>query len=578
MPNPAIITSPWPEVELTERSVWEHVWSNPNNVQDSAVAIIDGPSGRTMSRGELRTTAQKIAYGFRHKLKLPAGAVICVFSPNSSWYHMLVMAVQCSGNVVSGANAAYTDTEMAHQLSDSGSAMILCHPQVLEVALAATTLLGWTKKQQRTSIVLAVPKDEAGPAGDLFIAFDQLITSNILPPHKISAKDAHSTVAFLGFSSGTSGKAKGVRTSHYNMTSVLSMLSPFDVSPADTQLVILPLNHIYGLTKALLWPLRIGTPVVILPKFDLVPFCALVQKYRATVCLLVPPIALLLAREPVVDEYDLSSLRLVLSGAAPLGKELETELSKRIGTQVTQAYGLTEASPTTHYCPLNRPTPGSIGPLLPMMRGRICDPETGKDVAPGEEGEMLLQGPNVMLGYLNRPESNAETLITDEDGVWLKTGDIAFCDAQGYWFITDRLKELIKYKGFQVAPAELESTLLECPYVADAAVIGVWQEDQATELPRAYGTFPVSLSNAHQLTPAFQFKVVLSAEGKKQKDGPAAVRAFVDGRVAAHKKLRGGVRIVDTIPKSPSGKLLRKILREEAKAEAQVATPARAKL
>lgn len=182
------------------------------------------------------------------------------------------------------------------------------------------------------------------------------------------------------------------------MTSVLSMLAPFDVTPKDRQIVILPLNHIYvcpyfallvcehalnlrgqqGLTKALLWPLRISNAVIILPKFDLVPYCALVEKYSATVSLLVPPIALLLAREPVVDKYNLSSLRLVLSGAAPLGKELEVELSKRIGTSVTQAYGLTEASPTTHYCPLATPRPGSIGPLLPMMRGRICDPEVSR--------------------------------------------------------------------------------------------------------------------------------------------------------------------------------------------------------
>ncbi|KAL8280602.1 hypothetical protein RQP46_006925 [Phenoliferia psychrophenolica] len=531
--NPAIITSPWPEVILTERSVWEHVWSNPSNVPDSAVAVIDGPSGQITTRYELRTRAQRIAYGFRNVLRLPPGAVVCIFSPNTQYYHLLVMAVQCSGNVLSGANAAYTAQELGHQLEDSSSAVIVCHPQVLEIALASTTALGWSRKKQRSHILLAVPKNESGPAGDLFESFDKFYSCDLLTPHVVAPKDVRSTVAFLGYSSGTSGKAKGVRTSHHNMTSLLSMLAPFDVSPKDSQIVVLPLNHIYG-------------------KFTS-DYTILILKYSATVSLLVPPIALLLAREPVVDKFNLSSLRLVLSGAAPLGKELEVELSNRIGTSVTQAYGLTEASPTTHYCPLATPRPGSIGPLLPMMRGRVCDPVTGKDVASGEEGEMWLQGPNVMLGYLNRPDADAETLVEDADGIWLKTGDIAMVDKDSYWFITDRLKELIK-----VAPAELESTLLECPFVADAAVIGVWQEDQATELPRAY--------------------VVLSAEGKKQKDGSAAVRAWVDGRVASHKKLRGGVRVVASVPKSPSGKLLRRILREEAKKEPQVATPARAKL
>lgn len=171
---------------------------------------------------------------------------------------------------------------------------------------------------------------------------------------------------------------------------------------------------------------------------------------------------------------------------------------------------------------------------------------------------VLLQGPNVMLGYLNRPEANADTIFTDADGTWLKTGDIAWVDNDGYFFITDRLKELIKYKGHQVAPADVESTLLTCPFVADAAVIGVWQDDQATELPRAY--------------------VVLSALGKSQADPSTAIRAWADSRVAPHKKLRGGVRVVDLVPKSPSGKLLRRVLRDEAAKETQVASPARAKL
>ncbi|SCZ98633.1 BZ3500_MvSof-1268-A1-R1_Chr3-1g05514 [Microbotryum saponariae] len=577
-----IHTSPHPPVELPVCSVWDKVWSNPAGLADSEVAVIDGPSGRTHTRGDLKKKSQQLAYGYR-QLGLTPGQVVCIFSPNSFYYHMIVLAAQCAGCVLSGANAAYTSQEMAHQLSDSSTELLMCHPSNLDVALKATKAVGWSEHKQKERIVLAVMTDEAGPAGNseprIMVALHPLsdlstlifsstflctayksISDLVKSKHELTpfrVEDPKSTVAYLGYSSGTSGKAKGVRTSHYNMTSVLSILKPFVVTKDDVHLAVLPLNHIYGLTKLLHWPLITGSKVVVMPKFDLEPFCAIVQKYKCSVCMLVPPIALLLAREPIVDSYDFSSMRLIVSGAAPLSGELAEEVSKQLGAAVCQAYGLTETSPTTHYCPIETPTPGSIGPLLPMMRGRIVDPETGRDVEPGEQGEMWLQGPNVMLGYLNRPEANAETLVEDAHGRWLKTGDIAWVDQKGYYFITDRLKELIKYKGFQVAPAELEGTCLECPYVADVAVIGVWDDDQASELPRAY--------------------VVLSAEGKKQSDGAKAVREWVDQRVSAHKKLRGGVKIVDMVPKSPSGKLLRRILREEAKAEAAQAKAAKQK-
>ncbi|KAM0787739.1 hypothetical protein ACM66B_003796 [Microbotryomycetes sp. NB124-2] len=535
-----IIDSPWPRVQLPECSVWDLVWSNPNEISDDKPAVIDGNSGRTWTRKQLRETGQQVAWGYRNLLKLEPGAVICIFSPNSFYYHLLVLASQCAGCVLSGANASYTPSELQHQLSDSAASVILCHPQVLETALAATTAMGWTKQQQRQRIILAVQRDETGPAGDLHkCVSDLIVQGKSLEPHKISSPKT--TVAYLGYSSGTSGKAKGVRTSVYNMTSVLSILGPLDVTPDDVHMAVLPLNHIYGLTKLLHWPVLMGTTVVIQPKFELQQFCALVERYKISCCMLVPPIALLLARDPAVDKYNMKSLRLIISGAAPMGKELSQELEKRWGSNVVQAYGLTETSPTTHYCPIRRNKSGSIGPLLPSMRARIVNPDSGKDQERNKPGELWLQGPNVMLGYLNRPEANAETLFEDEHGRWLKTGDIAVVDDEGFFYITDRLKELIKVKGFQVPPAELESVLLECPYVQDCAVIGIYHEDQATEFPRAY--------------------VVASAQHKDEKDLDRKIIDWVSGKVAAHKRLRGGVRFLNAIPKSPSGKLLRRELR-----------------
>ncbi|GAA5837083.1 hypothetical protein JCM5353_002489 [Sporobolomyces roseus] len=555
-----IYESPWPEVELPECSPWEKVWSNPRNKSDKHIAVIDGPSGRTLNRGQLRELSQRLAHGFRKTLN--PGDVILLFSPNSFYYHSIVLAAQCAGIVFSGANAAYIPSEAAHQIADSGAKLLLVHPSVLPVALAATEQLGWSKERQVKNIVIAVRKDEAGAADERFLTLDSLISDQLLEPHRIAKPKE--TVAYLGYSSGTSGKAKGVRTSAWNMTSVLSMLAPLDrdITDHDVSIAVLPLNHIYGLTKLLHWPVLIGTPVVVMPKFDLRTLCELVQKHKVTILMLVPPIALALARDPIATKYDLSSLRLVISGAAPLGPELEKELANRLPKcDVIQAYGLTESSPTTHVALKPHNKRGSIGPNLPMLRSRIVDPETNKDLGPNQAGELLLSGPNIMLGYHNRPEATAETLVKDEKGdIWLKTGDIGHVDEQGAHFITDRLKELVKVKGFQCAPAELEATLLECPLVADCCVIGVYDDSQASEFPRGY--------------------LVLSDAGKKDKDHIQSIHKWFDSRVAHYKRLKGGIRIVDSIPKSPSGKILRRIVRDEAKAEAaqEAAKSTKAKL
>ncbi|GAA5899469.1 hypothetical protein JCM6882_009126 [Rhodosporidiobolus microsporus] len=543
-----LYSSPWPDVELPETSVWEKVWLNPTQRDDSYPAIIDGPTGRVQSRRDLRNFAQSVAHGLRHTANLSPGDVVLLFSPNSFYYHGLVISTQCAGLVFSGANAAYTPKELAHQLEDSEAKLLLVHPSILDIALAATSSLGWTSEQQRQRIIYAVKQDEVGSADSSFSSLESLISDQLFTPHRIDTP--RDTIAFLGYSSGTSGKAKGVQTSNYNMTSVLSILAALETGPDDVQLAVLPLNHIYGLAKVLLLPILRATPVVILPKFTLPALCTCIERYRVTICMLVPPIALQLAKAKEVDDFDLKSLRLVISGAAPLGPELEERLAKRLpGCTVVQAYGLTESSPTTHIA--IKPKRGSIGPLLPMLKSRIVDPETGQDVAHGEQGELWITGPTLMLGYHRRPSATQETLVhhpLDGPGVlWLRTGDIAYVDDDGYFYIADRLKELIKVKGFQVPPAELEAALLECPYVADCAVIGVYSDDDATEYPRGY--------------------VVLSAEGKKQRNAVAAIHAWTKGKVAHYKQLKGGIKLLDVIPKSPSGKILRRVLRDGAKQE-----------
>ncbi|GAA5909877.1 acyl--CoA ligase [Sporobolomyces salmoneus] len=541
-----IFESPWPKVDLPECSVWEKVWSNPRNKSDKDVAVIDGPTGRTLTRGQLRELSQRTAHGFR-RTGLKPGSVVLLFSPNTFYYHMIVLATQCAGVVFSGANAAYVPDEFAHQVEDSGAQLLLVHPSCLGVALAATKELGWSEKRQVENIILAVRKDEAQGADERFLTLDSIIDDELLQPHKITSPKT--TVAYLGYSSGTSGKAKGVRTSAYNMTSVLSMLEPLnrDITDKDVSMVVLPLNHIYGLTKLLHWPVLIGTPVVVMPKYELKQLCHLLEKYRATILMLVPPIALHMARDPLATKYDLSNLRLVISGAAPLGPELEKELANRLpGCDVIQAYGLTESSPTTHVAlsPYNKR--GSIGPNLPMLRGRIVDVETNKDLGPNQSGELLLSAPSIMLGYHNKPEATAETLVTDEKGdIWLRTGDIGHYDDDGCCFITDRLKSLIKVKGLQVAPADLEASLLTSPLVEDVAVTGVYAEEEVTEFPRAF-IVPV---DKNCLRP-----------GRQSDQLAQQLRKFIEGKHAHYKWIRGGFVFIEAVPKSPSGKILRRLM------------------
>ncbi|KAL8881742.1 MAG: hypothetical protein Q9198_001115 [Flavoplaca austrocitrina] len=280
-------------------------------------------------------------------------------------------------------------------------------------------------------------------------------------------------------------------------------------------------------------------------QFDIEKFCAYIQEYKITFAFIVPPVVLLLSKHPVVDKYDLSSLQMMNSGAAPLTHELVNAVYKRIKVPVKQGYGLSETSPTTHTQPSEDwdKTIGSVGRLLPNQTAKYMSPEE-KELPIGEVGELWIKGPNIFKGYLNNPEGTRNALT--EDG-FFKTGDVGYQDKDGNFYITDRIKELIKYKGFQVAPAELEGLLASHPMIDDVAVLGIYNNDRATEEPRAY------------VVPAAGVEV-----SKKTEDD---IVAWLAAKVANHKRLRGGVKFVDAIPKSPSGKILRRVLKVRAQEE-----------
>ncbi|EGN96316.1 hypothetical protein SERLA73DRAFT_186003 [Serpula lacrymans var. lacrymans S7.3] len=339
---------------------------------------------------------------------------------------------------------------------------------------------------------------------------------------------------------------------------MLQSIFPATDPKKDVFFGVLPFYHIYGAVKLLLFPFSLGLPVVLTPRFAPTAFCAAVERYKVTIALIVPPLLVVFARDPAIKQHDLRSLTMLFSGAAPLGAKLVKTVRERfltVGADVciTQGYGLTETSPTTHllHPKYSESHVGSVGHLCPNLEARLVDEEGEvlRDVNPGESGELWVRGPTIMKGYLNNP-SATKASVTPEG--WFKTGDIAVRDKDGFYTIVDRRKELIKYKGFQVPPAELESLLLQHPDVADAAVIGVESKEEATELPRAYVVHAnPSVVSTPSACMAFE----------------ASVQAWVAERVARHKKLRGGVVVIPLVPKSAAGKILRRELRERAKKE-----------
>ena len=345
-------------------------------------------------------------------------------------------------------------------------------------------------------------------------------------------------LAVLPYSSGTTGLPKGVMLSHHNLVSnLIQMQAALSIGDRDTLIGCLPFFHIYGMTVIMNQGLRNGATIVTMPRFDLEQFLGLLEEHGVTRTYVVPPIAVALAKHPAVDAHDLSSVRTIMSGAAPLGAELAEKVAERLDCDVIQGYGMTETSPVTHVIRPENNKPGSIGPAIPSTECRLVDPETGEDVGEGERGELWVRGPQVMQGYLNNAEATAATI--DAEG-WLHTGDIAVIDSDGFFEIVDRLKELIKYKGFQVAPAELEALIQNHPDVADVAVSGV-PDEECGELPKAY---------------------IVPAGEELDSD---ELMEWVAGQVSPQKKVRI-VEVVEEIPKSPSGKILRRVLKDREKA------------
>ncbi|MFJ3406400.1 AMP-binding protein [Promicromonospora sp. NPDC090134] len=526
-----VIRSPLPDVEIPPVSVYEYLFGTITDAELERVAVVDGVSGAATTFRALRDQIDAVA-GAVAARGFGVGDVVALHAPNVPAYVTVFHGLLRAGVTVTTVNALSSAPEITKQLADSGTRLMITVSALLaagedgarDAGLRDDQIVVLDGAEGRTSLadLLADPR----PAPD--VTFDPATHLAVLP-----------------YSSGTTGRPKGVMLTHTNLVANVAQSMAIGVGSDDVVPCVLPFFHIYGMTVLLNLALRTRARLVTLPRFDLAQYLGVIQEHRATFLFVAPPIALALAKHPLVDSYGVSSVRAVLSGAAPFGEGLAGAVRDRLGkhVRVLQGYGMTEMSPVSHCIPFDRADipSGSVGLLVAGMEARIVDPATGAEIEQPADGvsgpgELLCRGPNVMVGYLGNPEATAATL--EADG-FMHTGDIVTVDSGGVFQVVDRLKELIKYKGYQVPPAELEALLLSHPQIADVAVIGL-PDEEAGEIPKAF-VVPVAGASLTE----------------------AEVIAFVAEQVAPYKKVRS-VEFIEAVPKSASGKILRKDLRTTA--------------
>ncbi|OBC03219.1 AMP-dependent synthetase [Mycobacterium sp. 852013-50091_SCH5140682] len=518
--------SPFADVEIPTVSVYAYLFADLSAADADRVALVDAKTGTETSYGELLDRIDAFA-GALAARGIGVGDVVALLSPNSSAFAVAFHGILRSGATATTINALFTAKDIAKQLTDSKARLLVTVNALLPHAAEGAAAAGLKDDQVVMLDGAGLPDGHAAPD----VSFDPA-----------------SHLAALPYSSGTTANPKGVMLTHANLTANVAQIRPLQGMQADDRLLaVLPFFHIYGMTVLLNAALHARARLIVMPSFDLAEFLGNIQNHKCSYAYIAPPVAVALAKHPLVDSYDLSSLKGIMSGAASLDAELGHALANRLGCSVVQGYGMSELSPVSHITPTDGGlgTIGTVAPLdscgwtVPNAESKLVDPDTGAEIGiPAEglsaTGELWFRGPNVMAGYLGNEQATSETI--DSDG-FLHTGDLAQVDATGCVYIVDRLKELIKYKGYQVPPAELESVLLTHPGIADAAVIGVHDGETGEEIPKAF--------------------VVKQPGAELTGD---EVMAFVAGQVAPYKKVRQ-VEFIDAVPKSSAGKILRRELR-----------------
>ncbi|KAK9099906.1 hypothetical protein Scep_023336 [Stephania cephalantha] len=510
----------------------------------SRPCLINGKTGEIHTYADVDRVSREVAVGMRGKLGVRRGHVIMTLLPNTPEFVFAFLAASRLGAMTTTANPFYTPAEIHKQAKASKARVIItlgCYVDKVRDFARDSGI--------KIVCIDSVPvQDLNEEQNKLCVHFSELVVteseSDSAELTRLEGEIEADDVVALPYSSGTTGLPKGVMLTHRGLvTSVAQQVDGENPNlyfhEEDVLLCVLPLFHIYSLNSVLLCGLRVGAAILIMQKFDIGAFLELIQRWKVSVLPLVPPIVLALAKSEVVDDYDLSSVRVVMSGAAPLGKELEdTVRAKFPNAKLGQGYGMTEAGPVLSMCLAFAKEPfdiksGSCGTVVRNAEMKIVDPETELSLPRNKRGEICIRGSQIMKGYLNDPEATSRTI--DKDG-WLHTGDIGYIDDNDELFIVDRLKELIKYKGFQVAPAELEALLINHPNISDAAVVPM-KDDAAGEVPVAF---------------------VIRSNGSEISEDD--IKLYISKQVVFYKRINR-VFFVDSIPKAPSGKILRKDLK-----------------
>ena len=498
---------------------------------NSKTALVDTSCDRRFTFAEYGSLVESLARGLISAGLVP-GEVVAIFLPNSWEFAITYHAATLAGGIPTLLNPSYREREIRYQLENSGAVFLITD----------APLLGNVNLAGLPALRLIFTTRSSAPHSEDFASLLRPAFGKTPAKFPEARQNSQETIAALPYSSGTTGLPKGVMLSHYNLVAnVYQIIGPNAaiLTPDDVMLCFLPLYHIYGLTVALTLSLALGSTLVLMPRFDMQKLCALLVQEGVTMMPMVPPAinALCQAAEAGIFPKH-HKVRWIKSGAAPLAPELARRLADLTGIIVAQGYGMTEASPVTHVgyiAPPEMRRPASIGQPLALTECRILD-LNGNEVAPGEPGELVMRGPQIMLGYWKDPQATAAVL---RDG-WYFSGDIVRADADGFYYVLDRSKEMIKYKGFPVAPAEVESLLLEHPAVRDCGVIAK-PDVAAGEIPCAFVVLRESFTPSDALD--------------------KELRDFVADRLAHHKQPRE-IHFVDAVPRTPSGKILRRELRK----------------